>query len=234
VRAKIEVVAFARCAALLRNGVNCRQIVVAGEEFCHSHLSLVEEYGAGRVRAGTVPRRRKNPPLIAVVEPTEMPGRLLVTSGGPDPVNVRTRLAEAAARGADAIEAALLEACTATTGRWAAFECPDCHTKRQVEVPVPDWRARLSAIELLLREGLGRPAQAEELPVGRRPRTVVEVESLSDEELEAIIGSDAEGVQRLVRQRLESLSAETRRVMRAVLNDWEDEPQLPTQPAFAG
>jgi hypothetical protein len=51
----------------------------------------------------------------------------------------------------------------------------------------PDVRARVAAIELLLREGLGRPAQAEEPPtLPRIPETKAEIEALGWEELKAL------------------------------------------------
>jgi hypothetical protein len=48
----------------------------------------------------------------------------------------------------------LLEAATgATRKQWAEFEC-ECGRRKRVEVPMADVRARLAAIELLLREAL--------------------------------------------------------------------------------
>jgi hypothetical protein len=80
-----------------------------------------------------------------------------------DPSTVRPRLAEAAAENVDDIRRTLLEAATAASKpAWVEFECTDCGNRKRVEVPIPDVRARVAAIELLLREGLGRPAQAEE------------------------------------------------------------------------
>jgi hypothetical protein len=86
-----------------------------------------------------------------------------------DPSTVRPRLAEAATESLDEISRVLLEAATgATKQQWADFEC-DCGRRKRVQVPVPDVRARVAAIELLLREGLGRPPQAEEQPTPRIP-----------------------------------------------------------------
>jgi hypothetical protein len=54
-------------------------------------------------------------------------------------------------------------------------------------VPIPNVRARVAAIELLLRKGLGRPAQAEEPPTAPRIRdTKAEIEALGWEELKAL------------------------------------------------
>jgi hypothetical protein len=63
----------------------------------------------------------------------------------------------------DAIQRALLDAALgAAREHWASFTCPDCGKKHRAQVHVPDVRSRVAAIELLLREGLGRPAQAEQ------------------------------------------------------------------------
>jgi hypothetical protein len=49
----------------------------------------------------------------------------------------------------------------------ADVECTGCGKRSRVEARVPDVRTRVSAIELLLREGLDRPATAKEVPSPR-------------------------------------------------------------------
>jgi hypothetical protein len=44
--------------------------------------------------------------------------------------------------GADAIDQVLMEARGATTRQWGHCECSGCRENRQIEVPVPDVRAR--------------------------------------------------------------------------------------------
>jgi hypothetical protein len=96
------------------------------------------------------------------------------------PAGFRPALAEAAASSLGAIQQALLDAALgATREHWATFTCPDCGKKHRAEVSVPDVRARVAAIELLLREGLGRPAQAEEPLVSRLPDSVEAVQAMS-------------------------------------------------------
>jgi hypothetical protein len=91
-------------------------------------------------------------------------------NGSRDPATVRPRLAEAAAEGLEGIRKTLLDAATgAVRDHWITFECGECGSRKRVEVPVPDVRARVAAIELLLREGLGRPPQAEEVSVPQLP-----------------------------------------------------------------
>ena len=67
------------------------------------------------------------------------------------------------------------------------FACTDSGKRKRVEVPILDIRARVAAIELLLREGLGRPAQAVEPPtLTRIPETKAEIEARGWEELKAL------------------------------------------------
>ena len=86
-------------------------------------------------------------------------------------------------------------------------------------------RARVGAIEVLLREGLGRPAQAEEAPTPRMPSSVAAVKALGWDEFQALFAAtyvdEIAAVQRdggaaLVREKVAALSEGERRVLR----DW--------------
>jgi hypothetical protein len=73
-----------------------------------------------------------------------------------DPVNVRPLLAAADAENVERLKTSLLEAAgSAVKPVWLTVECSGCGERSRVEAPVPDARARVAAIELLLREGLG-------------------------------------------------------------------------------
>src|SRR5262249_10934565 len=111
-------------------------------------------------------------------------------NGSRDPATVRPRLAEAAAEGLEGIRKTLLDAATgAVRDHWITFECGESGARKRVEVPVPDVRARVTAIELLLRQGLGRPAVAEEPRTARMPANVAAVESLSWPEMQALFAA---------------------------------------------
>ena len=86
--------------------------------------------------------------------------------------------------------------------------------RKRVEVPVPDVRARVAAIELLLREGLGRPAQAEEKPVPHLPATVAEAKALSWDDLRALPVIHEPD---LIHLEIASLTKEQRSVLREAL-----------------
>ena len=89
----------------------------------------------------------------------------------------------------------------------------------------------MAAIELLLREGLGRAPQAQETLAPRLPTTAAAVQAMSWDEMQAlfaaiyvdeIAAAQRQGGQALVREKLAALSEEQRQVLReAVL-----EPEL--------
>ncbi len=150
-------------------------------------------------------------------------------SGHADPAQVRPRLAEAAAASLDNIQAALLDAALgATREMWVTTACSDCGKKQRIEVRVPDVRSRVAAIELLLREGLGRPPQAEEATSPRLPRTAEAVEKLSWDDLNAIFAAqfaskiDAvteRGGEAVLRERVAALDEGQQRLLREALDD---------------
>jgi hypothetical protein len=130
-----------------------------GAEFCPHHLRLAEEHGVETVGNGSVPKRR----ALRVVEEAMPPvlttmGEALPTSTI-DPASVRPLLAEAAAENAEQLKASLVQAAgSAVRPVWLTVECSNCGERSRVEAPVPDVRARVAAIELLLRRGVGSSA----------------------------------------------------------------------------
>jgi hypothetical protein len=93
-------------------------------------------------------------------------------------------------------------------------------------VRIPDVRSRVAAIELLLREGLARPPQAEEAASPRLPRSTEAVEKLGWDDMHAIFAasfaSEIEAVieaggEALLRKRVARLSEGERRVLRKTL-----------------
>jgi hypothetical protein len=197
---------FAQCEALLRSGTACRSAAVADSAFCSHHASLVEEIGEERVRIGDHPRRRTSTtaePLVAEVETTLASG-----NSHTDPAQVRPRLAKAAAASLDDISSALLDAALgATREMWVTTACSGCGKKQRVEVKIPDVRSRVSAIELLLREGLGRPPQAEEAASARLPRTAEAVEKLGWNDMKMIFATQFASEIAAVRRAVGSCSA---------------------------
>jgi hypothetical protein len=157
--------AFPRCGALLRNGQPCGRTVADGSEFCVNHIKLLETVDAQAMRQGRTPKKRalKESGLRVVAEsppePVATTGPATVTNA--DPSTVRPLLAAVAAENVEQLKASLLEAAgSAVKPVWLTVECSSCGERSRVEAPVPDVRSRVSAIELLPREGLGRPATA--------------------------------------------------------------------------
>jgi hypothetical protein len=148
---------------------------------------------------------------------------------GADPTQVRPRLAEAAAASLDDIQTALLDAALgATREHWVTTTCSDCGRKQRVEVKIPDVRSRVAAIELLLREGLGRPPQAEEAASPRLPATVEAMEKLGWSEMKAIFAAHFaseiktvidSGGEAMVRERVRRLDEAERQLLRDALDE---------------
>ena len=109
---------------------------------------------------------------------------------------------------------------------WVTTTCGDCGKKQRVEVRVPDVRSRVAAIELLLRESLGRPPQAEEAASSRLPKTAEAIETLGWSEMQLIfatqfageIAAVSDGGDALLRDRITALDEVQRRMLRDALD----------------
>ena len=138
-------------------------------------------------------------------------------------------LAAAAAENVEQLKTSLLEAAgSAVKLVWLTVECSGCGERSRVEAPVPDVRARVAAIELLLREGLGRAPQAEETPTRRLPTSVAAVREMSWDDMQAlfaaiyvdeIAAAQRDGGAALVREKVAALSEDQRGVLREALTE---------------
>jgi hypothetical protein len=178
-----------------------------------------------------LPRRRASvqskPPKVMTPDGPVGQAEAVSENGSRDPATVRPRLAEAAAEGLEGIRKTLLDAATgAVRDHWITFECGECGARKRIEVPVPDVRARVAAIELLLREGLGRPGVAEEPPVLRLPASSDAVEAMPWSDMKALFASmfvdeiaavRRDGGDAHLRDRVLALSPDDRKTLRAVL-----------------
>jgi hypothetical protein len=219
-----------RCVALLRDGSPCGRTVTAGSEFCVHHTKLLAAVDAETMRNGKTPktRARKESALRLVSESPIEDAHLAVAPGASaDPATVRPLLAAAAAENVEQLKTSLLEAAgSAVKPVWITVECDSCGERSRIEAPVPDVRARVAAIELLLREGLGRPATADEIRSARVPANVSAVTDMSWEEMQAVFAATyadelatavRDGGVSLLRQKLAALSEGERRVLREAL-----------------
>jgi hypothetical protein len=227
--------AFPRCGALLRNGQPCGRTAAEDSEFCVHHTKLLETLGSEALRLGRTPKPRdaRQPILRVVAEPAleSEPTAAAAAITHADPATVRPSLATAAADNVEQLTASLLEAAgSAVKPVWLTVECSGCGERSRVEAPVPDVRARVAAIELLLREGLGRVAQAEEQPAPRLPATAAAVSTMAWPELQLLASTIVAGEivavvngdgSELLRERLAAVSEDERRVLREALDQLE-------------
>jgi hypothetical protein len=228
-RDHVRMPASPRCGALLRNGQPCGRTAAADSDFCVHHTKLLETVDAEALRLGLIPKKcsPQRSTLRVVSGATTKPPTATAAATNADPATVRPSLAAAAAENVEALTASLLEAAAAATKpAWITVECSGCGARSQVEAPVPDVRARVAAIELLLREGLGRPATAEEVHAPRTPSSVAAVSEMSWEEMQALFAAtyvdEIAAVQRsggaaLVREKLLALTDGERHALRHAL-----------------
>jgi hypothetical protein len=216
-----------RCAALRRDGAPCGALASSPTAiFCGHHEGLARKHGEEAIREGRYPRTR-TPRQAAPVEAEPDSEYSSNGSGGVTPAAVRPALAQAAADELGTITAVLMDAATNTTRPvWTTPVCPECATQFRQEVHVPDHKARVAAVEVLLREGLGRPGQAEEPTKPTLPETVAGIESMSWEDMQyfasTLLMDELSAVQRegglaLLRERVAALSESQRRVLREAL-----------------
>jgi hypothetical protein len=219
-----------RCAALLRNGQPCSRTVAEGTEFCVHHAGLLATVDAETLRQGRTPKdRARATQMLRIVSTPDAETTVDTTSTNADPATVRPSLAAAAAENVEQLTASLLEAAgSAVKPVWLTVECAACGERARIEAPIPDVRARVAAIELLLREGLGRPATAEELPSPRLPASVGAVKEMGWAEMQTLFAmtyvDEIEAVERsggeaALRANLASLSDAERQALRNALDE---------------
>jgi hypothetical protein len=196
---------------------------------------LLADVDAETMRQGRTPKKRsRGRQVLHLVSEESLEDEETADSTTPvaDPASIRPSLAVAAAENVEQLKTSLLEAAgSAVKTVWLTVECTACGEGSRVEAPMPDVRARVAAIELLLREGLGRAPQAEETPAPRVPASVEAVKAMSWEEMQhlfAAIHADelaelqrAGGGDRLLRERVAALSAGERRALREALAEPE-------------
>jgi hypothetical protein len=188
----------------------------------------VEKHGEDAVRAGRYPRRR-TPRQTAPLEAQLDAEYVSNGSGAVTPAAVRPALAQAAADELGTITAVLMDAATNTTRPvWTTPACPECGTQFRQEVHVPDHKARVAAVEVLLREGLGRPAQAEEPTTPRLPDSVDAVQRMSWEDMQYVFAMThvdeieaalRDGAEEALRARLADITASDRERLTQALAD---------------
>jgi hypothetical protein len=216
-----------RCAAIRRDGRACGALASSPTAvFCRHHERLVEKHGEDAVRAGRYPRRR-TPRQTGRLEAQLDSDHAVNGSGAVTPAAIRPALAQAQRTSSARSPRCSWDAATNTTRPvWTTPACPECGTQFRQEVHVPDHKARVAAVEVLLREGLGRPAQAEEPTTASVPESVVGMQAMSWQDMQYVAATllvdelltvQRDGGEAVVRQRVAALSDAARRVLRAAL-----------------
>lgn len=232
-----------RCPARRRDGRICGALAATPEaQFCARHEQLIKQLGESAVLEGRYPKRRAV--VVQQAEPNRQtpkghaqlpldaktkPARWQDTEGKPaDPGSIRPRLAAVAAANQDGISQALLDAALgATREHWVTHTCLDCGKKQRLQVQVPDVRSRVAAIEVWLREGLGRTREAEQPTPPQVPTTTRAAKSMTWEDMQYLATTlfvdefetlAHEGGEALVRERISKLSDRDRCVLRQALD----------------
>jgi len=232
IRDDVVMTAYARCAALLRDGTPCGRTVAVGSEFCAHHTKLLATTDAETMRRGRTPKPRatRKEMVRVVTESTVDEGMTttIVANASADPATVRPTFATAAAANVNQLTTSLLEAAgSAVKPVWLTVECAACGERARIEAPIPDVRSRVAAIELLLREGLGRPAIAEEVPSPRLPANAAAVKEMGWDEMQAlfaatyveeIAAAERSGSAAVLRAKLAALSNGERRALQDALD----------------
>jgi hypothetical protein len=106
----------------------------------------------------------------------------------------------------------------------------------RAQVHIHDVRSRVAATELLRREGLGRPAQAEEPAVAQLALQRRGSKQMSWTDLQVVCAlqfadrvtnATAGEAGRVIRERLTDVGSECRRILREALDDVEASPSTP-------
>jgi hypothetical protein len=170
---------------------------------------------------------RKRDAVLSADPPDPVFSVAVEANGSADPSSIRPALAQLTAANLSELQRTLLDAAlSAATTRWVTVTCGGCQARSRVELPVPDVRARLQAIQLLLSESLGRAPTAPEVVRPTLPSTAREIAEMPWSEMQALFASlfasEIESLQRmggavLVRERVAALSAEQRRLLSRAL-----------------
>jgi hypothetical protein len=153
-----------RCRAKLRDGSACRTHADAGSDYCAYHSRQV---------ATPADRRLEETPTVdQEPQPTTAFADGSRRRGVPV-AEVRAQLARDTAEEYELLRTALLEALRAR--REAFATCPNCGKRHPVQVP--DWTARVKAVETLLNQGFGGKPEPVETEHDRHRRELSKLQS---------------------------------------------------------
>jgi hypothetical protein len=210
------------CAARLRDGTRCDHVARHDPDFCNQHAKLAKKYGPETVMRGEQPKEKLQV-VIGGSGDDDLAEPELEPETRTEPSMVRSGLADAAAEEFYKIKRSLLDAATgASKEQFVTISCPGCNKTTRMPIQLPDVRARIAAVEVLLREGLGRAPQSPEISTPTLPDTAEKMRRLGWEEMEVLAARmhlDSlelalnEGAEKSLANAVEKLSPEQRELL---------------------
>jgi hypothetical protein len=221
-----------RCSAPRRDGRACGTLAARPDaRFCKRHEALVEKWGEERVLRGDYPGNARKRDSVMEADPPEPVAPVVIETNGDsvaDPGSIRPALAQLAAANLNELQRTLLDAAlNASTSCWATVRCSSCQARSRVELPMPDVKSRLMAVQMLLSESLRKAPTAAEVTTPSLPRTARDVQRMDWSTMTHVFAlsyaDELREVNRLggpqaLRQKLSRLSA-PERAERRVLRD---------------
>jgi len=163
-----------RCQAKLKDGSPCRTHAAVDSDYCAHHArqvaahpksSLPESYTFGHQQESSTANTDTN------------------GQRGVPVTEVRAQLARDTAQEYELVRTSLLQALRARRESFAT--CPNCHKRHPIEVP--DWTARVKAVETLLNQGFGAKPEPREDGHDRQVRQLRELLNDLDKEERRIL-----------------------------------------------
>lgn len=137
-----------RCSNSLRDGSQCRSAATTVEGYCSGCARKLRQAAEAAAEVQAASTDSASVPVKARISAGE------ATRGA----SARESLRRTAESVSDDLGAFFVEAVKAD--RSVSAKCPNC--TRAVTVTVPDWSARVRAIEVMLSQGYGKPTDANE------------------------------------------------------------------------
>jgi hypothetical protein len=169
------------CEGKLKDDSLCTTYAQKGETLCAYHLRLRD-----KARVAEVELTEES---LVEQEPQEV---VVLNGARKRPTNIRQQLAEDTLDEYEVLRGALLDALKAQKETFSTC----CHCNKRSPVTVPDYTARVKAVETLMNQGFGKPADPPKGKLDMEALRIIAteamgkgkpIEDMTDDELYAII-----------------------------------------------